>query len=199
MPSTSPAGCSIGRGCSDVKIEPTPGQLTDHYDPRGKVLRVSTAVAGRIGARRPPASAARRRASRWPPRRSSPTRSATPSRTRSATRPWRSARRSCPPPVRLGHRPVADHRRRLPPADRACHRRPHRLRRGGRSSRSRRCRSRSAPSGKALAFVNGLGMVGERQDGARAVLKAAAWTYVAGRADRAADVPVLRVAHLRPA
>lgn len=35
-------------------------------------------------------------------------------------------------------------------------------------------------SGKALAFVNGLGMAGERQDGARAVLKAAAWTYVAG-------------------
>ena len=34
-------------------------------------------------------------------------------------------------------------------------------------------------SGKALAFVNGLGMVGEKQDGARAVLKAAAWTYVA--------------------
>ena len=27
---------------------------------------------------------------------------------------------------------------------------------------------------------NGSGMVGERQDGARAVLKAAAWTYVAG-------------------
>ena len=35
-------------------------------------------------------------------------------------------------------------------------------------------------SGKALAFVNSSGMVGERQDGARAVLKAAAWTYVAG-------------------
>ena len=35
-------------------------------------------------------------------------------------------------------------------------------------------------SGKALAFVNSRGMVGERQDGARAVLKAAAWTYVAG-------------------
>ena len=35
-------------------------------------------------------------------------------------------------------------------------------------------------SGKALAFVNGLGMVGEKQTGARAVLKAAAWTYVAG-------------------
>src|SRR5690606_5086866 len=35
-------------------------------------------------------------------------------------------------------------------------------------------------SGKALAFVNGLGMAGERQTGARDVLKAAAWTYVAG-------------------
>ena len=35
-------------------------------------------------------------------------------------------------------------------------------------------------SGKALAFVNGLGMVGEKQNGAREVLKAAAWTYVAG-------------------
>ena len=35
-------------------------------------------------------------------------------------------------------------------------------------------------SGKALAFVNGLGMVGEKQTGAREVLKAAAWTYVAG-------------------
>jgi len=35
-------------------------------------------------------------------------------------------------------------------------------------------------SGKALAFVNGLGMVGDKQTGARDVLKAAAWTYVAG-------------------
>ena len=34
-------------------------------------------------------------------------------------------------------------------------------------------------SGKALAFVNTLGMSGERHDGARDVLKAAAWTYVA--------------------
>jgi Zn-dependent membrane protease YugP len=34
-------------------------------------------------------------------------------------------------------------------------------------------------SGRALAFVESLGMVGERQVGARAVLKAAAWTYVA--------------------
>ena len=35
-------------------------------------------------------------------------------------------------------------------------------------------------SGKALAFVNNLGMSGERHTGARDVLKAAAWTYVAG-------------------
>jgi Zn-dependent membrane protease YugP len=35
-------------------------------------------------------------------------------------------------------------------------------------------------SGKALAFVSSLGLAGERQVGAREVLKAAAWTYVAG-------------------
>jgi len=33
------------QGLTDVSIEPIPGQLTDHYDPRGKVLRVSSAVA----------------------------------------------------------------------------------------------------------------------------------------------------------
>ncbi|MEJ7802561.1 MAG: zinc metallopeptidase, partial [Candidatus Limnocylindria bacterium] len=33
------------QGLQHVKIEPTPGKLTDHYDPRGKVLRVSTQVA----------------------------------------------------------------------------------------------------------------------------------------------------------
>ena len=27
------------QGLQSVRIEPTPGQLTDHYDPRGKVLR----------------------------------------------------------------------------------------------------------------------------------------------------------------
>ena len=34
-------------------------------------------------------------------------------------------------------------------------------------------------SGKALAFVSSLGVTGDRQVGAREVLKAAAWTYVA--------------------
>lgn len=39
------------QGLSNVRVEPIPGQLTDNYDPRGKVLRVSSAVAG------PPAGA----------------------------------------------------------------------------------------------------------------------------------------------
>jgi len=34
------------QGLTDVRIEAVPGQLTDHYDPRGKVLRVSAAVSG---------------------------------------------------------------------------------------------------------------------------------------------------------
>jgi hypothetical protein len=31
-------------GAADVQIEPTPGQLSDHYDPRKKVLRLSPGV-----------------------------------------------------------------------------------------------------------------------------------------------------------
>jgi uncharacterized protein len=37
------------QGLGHVKVEPTPGHLTDHYDPRGKILRVSSAVAGDRG------------------------------------------------------------------------------------------------------------------------------------------------------
>lgn len=37
------------QGLHEVKVEPTPGHLTDHYDPRGRVLRVSSAVAGSRG------------------------------------------------------------------------------------------------------------------------------------------------------
>lgn len=40
------------QGLSNVRIEPTPGHLTDHYDPRSRVLRVSSSVAGRPGAGR---------------------------------------------------------------------------------------------------------------------------------------------------
>lgn len=34
-------------GLQSVVVEPTPGNLTDHYDPRSRTLRVSAAVAGR--------------------------------------------------------------------------------------------------------------------------------------------------------
>src|SRR5258707_1169709 len=35
------------QGLSKVRVEAIPGQLTDHYAPRGPVLRVSSTVAGR--------------------------------------------------------------------------------------------------------------------------------------------------------
>lgn len=35
-----------GAGIYDVRIEPVAGQLTDHYDPRDKVLRLSESVYG---------------------------------------------------------------------------------------------------------------------------------------------------------
>jgi Zn-dependent membrane protease YugP len=37
------------QGLNEVRVEPTPGHLTDHYDPRQRVLRVSSAVAGSRG------------------------------------------------------------------------------------------------------------------------------------------------------
>jgi Zn-dependent membrane protease YugP len=35
-----------GFGLREVRIERVPGELTDHYDPRGKVLRLSDSVGG---------------------------------------------------------------------------------------------------------------------------------------------------------
>ncbi len=34
------------QGLNEVGVEPTPGHLTDHYDPRSRTLRVSQAVSG---------------------------------------------------------------------------------------------------------------------------------------------------------
>ena len=34
------------QGLNEVNVEPTPGNLTDHYDPRSKTLRVSQGVSG---------------------------------------------------------------------------------------------------------------------------------------------------------
>ena len=57
-------------GLSNVRVEPVAGTLTDHYDPRSKVVRLSE---DNTGAPPSPGSA-------WPP-----TRSGTPSRTPAAT------------------------------------------------------------------------------------------------------------------
>jgi Zn-dependent membrane protease YugP len=172
------------QGLTDVKIEPVPGQLTDHYDPRGKVLRVSSAVSGKpqLGNFDPSQPALGVPAA--------PTLSvaaaaviahevghALQDRERD---PWMMVRQTIVPAVQIGSTiapwliifgvifnmlglawvgliafgaAVIFTFVTLP--------------------------VEIGASGKALAFVGSLGMVGERQVGAREVLKAAAWTYVA--------------------
>ena len=167
------------QGLRHVKIEPTPGRLTDHYDPRGKVLRVSTQVAD--------ASALE----------TAGIRSATPRLSVAAAAviahevghalqdeqkdPMMAVRQAIVPAAQFGSgiapwliiagfwlqltglavvgligfgAAVLFTFATLP--------------------------VEIGASGKALAFVNGLGMSQERLTGARQVLKAAAWTYVAG-------------------
>jgi uncharacterized protein len=173
------------QGLTDVKIEPVPGQLTDHYDPRGKVLRVSSAVAGtaQLGRYDPTAGAV-----------ALPHGAGTLSVAAAAViahevghalqdrerDPWMVARQTIVPAVQLGSgiapwliiagvwfnllglavvgliafgAAVVFTFLTLP--------------------------VEIGASGKALAFVSSLGISGERQVGARDVLKAAAWTYVA--------------------
>jgi Zn-dependent membrane protease YugP len=155
---------------ANVQIEPTPGQLTDHYDPRSKTLRVSQSVAGAAdGGPRLSVAAAAVIAHEVG--------HALQDRQRD---PWLTARSVIVPVASFGSSIapwliIAGILLQLTglaivgligfaaafvftlitlPVE-------------------------IGASGKALAFVQGLGMVGERQDGARAVLKAAAWTYVA--------------------
>ncbi|HSM38967.1 MAG TPA: zinc metallopeptidase [Candidatus Limnocylindrales bacterium] len=172
------------QGLTDVKIEPVPGQLTDHYDPRGKVLRVSSAVSGQPqlanydprqpalgvpGADRLSVAAAAVIAHEVG--------HALQDRERD---PWMTVRQAIVPAVQFGSSiapwliiagvwmdllglawvgliafgaAVVFTFVTLP--------------------------VEIGASGKALAFVSSLGMAGERQTGARDVLKAAAWTYVA--------------------
>ncbi len=176
------------QGLTDVKIEPVAGQLTDHYDPRGKVLRVSSAVAGtqQLGRYDPSEHALG-----FP-------HDAEGGGTLSVAAaaviahevghalqdrerdPWMVARQSIVPAVQLGSgfapwlilaglwfnllglawvglvafgAAVVFTFLTLP--------------------------VEIGASGKALAFVSSLAISGERQVGAREVLKAAAWTYVA--------------------
>ncbi|MEO8510146.1 MAG: zinc metallopeptidase [Chloroflexota bacterium] len=167
------------QGLTDVRIEPTPGQLTDHYDPRGKVLRVSTQVADA---------------------RSLETAGISTTATRL------SVAAAAVIAHEVGHA-VQDHagdpamklRMAIVPAAQFGSGIAPWLIIGGvwlnvtglavvgliGFAAAVLFTFATLPveigaSGKALAFVNTLGLSGERQDGARAVLKAAAWTYVAG-------------------
>jgi Zn-dependent membrane protease YugP len=156
---------------TDVQIEPTPGSLTDHYDPRSKTLRVSQTVAA-IGAGAAPRLSVAAAAVI-----AHEVGHAMQDRQRD---PWLTARSVIVPVASFGSSIapwliIAGIILQLTglaivgligfaaafvftlitlPVE-------------------------IGASGKALAFVDGMGMVGERQDGARAVLKAAAWTYVA--------------------
>jgi hypothetical protein len=156
---------------TNVQIEPTPGALTDHYDPRSKTLRVSQTVASIGTGAAPQLSVAAAAVI------AHEVGHALQDRQRD---PWLSARSVIVPAANFGSQMApwliiagillnitglaivgligfaiafAFTLITLP--------------------------VEIGASGKALAFVEGLGMVGERQDGARAVLKAAAWTYVA--------------------
>jgi Zn-dependent membrane protease YugP len=173
------------QGLTDVKIEPVPGQLTDNYDPRNKVLHVSSVVAGT------------QQLGRYDPTDRSvgfPRGTGTLSVAAAAViahevghalqdrerDPWMAARQAIVPAVQLGSglapwliiaglwfnllglawvgliafgAAVVFTFLTLP--------------------------VEIGASGKALAFVSSLGISGEGQTGAREVLKAAAWTYVA--------------------
>ena len=174
------------QGLTHVKIEPTPGQLTDHYDPRGKVLRVSASVAGRpeLGQYDPQG-----RAIGIPP-----------------TGPTLSVASAAVIAHEVGHA-LQDHagdpamklrQAIVPAAQFGSGIAPWLIIAGVFTQLTglaivglvgfaaavlftfATLPVEIGASGKALAFVNGLGLVGEKQTGAREVLKAAAWTYVAG-------------------
>jgi len=167
------------QGLQHVRIEPTAGQLTDHYDPRGKILRVSTQVAD--------ASALERAGLRTAaPRLSVAAAAVIAHEVGHALQdhekdPMMAMRQAIVPAAQFGSgiapwliiagvifnafglaivgligfgAAVVFTFATLP--------------------------VEIGASGRALAFVNGLGMAGERHDGAKDVLKAAAWTYVAG-------------------
>jgi len=176
------------QGLRDVKIEPTPGQLTDHYDPRGKVLRVSQSVAGsqRMGSYDPGGSVlGMPAATSGAPRLSVASAAVIAHEVGHALQdkqrdPWMVVRQAIVPAVQFGSgigpwlvigglilnmlslawlgliafgAAVIFTFVTLP--------------------------VEIGASAKAMGFVTNLGMYGERQAGAKAVLKAAAWTYVA--------------------
>jgi Zn-dependent membrane protease YugP len=172
------------QGLTDVKIEPVPGQLTDHYDPRGKVLRVSSSVSGHpeLGNFDPTAPAlgvpgGERLSVAAAAVIAHEVGHALQDRERD---PWMAVRQTIVPVAQFGSG-VAPW-----------------LIIGGLIFNALNLAwiglfafgaavlftfvtlpVEIGASGKALAFVSSLGLAGERQVGARDVLKAAAWTYVA--------------------
>lgn len=172
------------QGLTDVKIEAVPGQLTDHYDPRGKVLRVSSTVSGRpeLGSYDPTEAAlgvpgGERLSVAAAAVIAHEVGHALQDRERD---PWMAVRQTIVPVAQFGSG-VAPW-----------------LIIGGLMFSAFELAwvgliafgaavvftfvtlpVEIGASGKALAFVSSLGMQGERQTGARDVLKAAAWTYVA--------------------
>jgi Zn-dependent membrane protease YugP len=167
------------QGLQDVRIEPTPGQLTDHYDPRGKVLRVSTSVADAsalatagVATNAPRLSVAAAAVIAHEVGHALQDRAGEPAmKLRQAIVPAAQFGSGIAPWLviagvffqitglalvgLIGFGAAVLFTFATLPVE-------------------------IGASGKALAFVNGLGMVGEKQNGARDVLKAAAWTYVAG-------------------
>lgn len=165
------------QGLTNVQIEPTPGQLTDHYDPRHKILRVSQSVAAGslptgaivpVGPQLSVAAAAviahevghalqDRQRDAWLTVRSFIVPAATFG---SSLAPWLIIAGIWLQLFGLaligliGFAIAFAFTLVTLPVE-------------------------IGASARALAFVEGLGMTGERQEGARAVLKAAAWTYVA--------------------
>jgi len=166
------------QGLQQVRIEPTPGQLTDHYDPRGKVLRVSTQVADASALTTSGVTSAAPRLSV----------AAAAVIAHEVGHALQDASGDTSMKFRQAIVPVAQIGSGIGPW----------LVIGGlifslpglavvgliAFAGAVLFTFATLPveigaSGKALAFVNSLGMVGEKQDGARDVLKAAAWTYVA--------------------
>ena len=177
------------QGLTHVRIEPTPGNLTDHYDPRGKVLRVSSAVAGRpeLGSYDPAEQMLSFGADPFGGARLSVAAAAVIAHEVGHAAqdhqrdPWMAVRQTIVPAAQFGSS-VAPW-----------------LIIGGLIFNATGLAMLGliafaaavvftfvtlpveiGASGRALAYVSSLGLSGERHVGARDVLKAAAWTYVAG-------------------
>ncbi len=167
------------QGLNTVRIEPTPGQLTDHYDPRGKILRVSTQVADASALSTAGVTSATPRLSV----------AAAAVIAHEVGHAQQDASGDAGMKLRQAIVPAAQFGSSIAPW----------LVIAGLIFKVTGLAIvglvgfgaavlftfatlpvEIGASGKALAFANGLGMSGERLTGAREVLKAAAWTYVAG-------------------